>query len=166
MIFVTVGTTKFPFNRLLKTVDRVLVDSGGREKLVVQSGNSTYGFKYPYTKTKKEYSFKDFINYLKKARVIITHGGPATLYLIFKFSKYYPLIIPRRKEFGEHVNDHQVCFANIFFPKTKVKILFQDEGFEGELGAYLKSPQPNKKKIFFNSPESLIKKLIVYTEQK
>ena len=42
MIFVTVGTHEQPFNRLIKEVDRLVADGKIKEKVVIQTGFSTY----------------------------------------------------------------------------------------------------------------------------
>lgn len=42
--------------------------------------------------------------------IIITHGGPATFMgAIAKGKK--PIVVPRQEKYGEHVNDHQLEFA-------------------------------------------------------
>ena len=48
--------------------------------------------------------------YLKEARVVITHGGPASFMAPLSMGKI-PIVIPRQKQFEEHVNDHQVDFV-------------------------------------------------------
>ena len=42
MIFVTVGTQKFPFNRLLKKVDQLARDGVITEEVFIQTGNGDY----------------------------------------------------------------------------------------------------------------------------
>ena len=47
---------------------------------------------------------------MNRADIIITHGGPATFMgAIAKGKK--PIVVPRQEKFGEHVNDHQIEFA-------------------------------------------------------
>ncbi|SCA89402.1 Glycosyl transferase CpsG [Streptococcus macedonicus] len=49
-------------------------------------------------------------DYMNRADIIITHGGPATFMgAIAKGKK--PIVVPRQEKFGEHVNDHQLEFA-------------------------------------------------------
>jgi len=41
---------------------------------------------------------------------VITHGGPASFISALQVGKI-PVVVPRKTEFNEHVNDHQVAFA-------------------------------------------------------
>lgn len=45
-----------------------------------------------------------------KARIVITHGGPSSFIMPLQLGKV-PVVVPRKKEFDEHVNDHQVTFC-------------------------------------------------------
>lgn len=42
MIFVTLGTHEQPFNRLIKKVDDLVANGDIKEKVIVQTGFSTY----------------------------------------------------------------------------------------------------------------------------
>jgi UDP-N-acetylglucosamine transferase subunit ALG13 len=44
------------------------------------------------------------------ARIVITHGGPASFIMPLQVGKT-PIVVPRQHQFNEHVNDHQVEFA-------------------------------------------------------
>ena len=46
-----------------------------------------------------------------EARVIITHGGPSSFIMPLQIGKT-PIVVPRHKKYGEHVNDHQVKFCH------------------------------------------------------
>ena len=79
MIYVTVGTQKFPFNRLLREVDRYIEEGLINEPVFAQIGSSTYlPRSYPY----ERYLSKDrFAEYVKKCDVLVTHSGIATIML-------------------------------------------------------------------------------------
>ncbi|CCF26446.1 Putative glycosyl transferase [Leuconostoc citreum LBAE C11] len=47
---------------------------------------------------------------LEEARIIITHGGPASFLSVLSQGKK-PIVVPRLTKFGEHVNNHQLTFA-------------------------------------------------------
>ncbi len=104
MIFLTVGTTKYPFKRLLQSVDDFLVNSKAKEKLIAQIGSSDYHFLYRFAETYNEVSFKKMINYLSKARLVICHGGAGTLLMVLRYAKNQPLVFPRMARFKEHVD--------------------------------------------------------------
>ena len=64
----------------------------------------------------KNYKFisrKEFENNLLKARFVITHAGAGTLLQCFE-KNIFPLVLPRRVEFKEHVNNHQLDILNEF----------------------------------------------------
>lgn len=110
MIFVTVGTHEQQFNRLIEEVDRLAKEGVIKEEIVIQIGYSTYNPKY--CSFKKLLSYDEMINTIKKARIIITHGGPASFLQVLQNGKI-PIVVPRQKRFDEHINDHQLEFAEL-----------------------------------------------------
>ena len=108
MIFVTVGTHEQPFNRLIKEVDRFKKEGIVTDEVFIQTGFSTY--EPQYCDWKNIISYPEMEDYMNRADIIITHGGPATFMgAIAKGKK--PIVVPRQEKFGEHVNDHQLEFA-------------------------------------------------------
>lgn len=111
MIFITVGTQRFQFNRLLRAVDKLIEEKKLEEEVFAQIGYSTYKPKF--------YEFKDFINgeeydeVLRKSEMVITHGGTGTIIKAVKLSKKV-IAVPRLKAFLEHVDDHQIQIINEF----------------------------------------------------
>lgn len=109
MIFVTVGTHEQQFNRLVERIDEMKRDGVlGDEEVFVQTGFSTYEPKY--CKWSKLIPHKELSRYMDEARIIITHGGPASFVMPLQMGKV-PIVVPRRVQFDEHVNDHQLIFA-------------------------------------------------------
>lgn len=108
MIFVTVGTHEQSFDRLVKTVDDLKRDGIITEEVIIQTGFSTYEPKY--CKWSKLLPYKEMINNVDEARIVITHGGPASFIMPLQIGKT-PIVVPRQHRFNEHVNDHQVEFA-------------------------------------------------------
>lgn len=108
MIFVTVGTHEQPFNRLIEYVDNLKRDGVITEKVIMQTGFSTYEPKY--CKWSKLLPYTEMVQNVADARIVITHGGPASFIMPLQIGKI-PVVVPRRHEFNEHVNNHQVDFA-------------------------------------------------------
>ena len=106
MIFVTVGTHEQPFNRLVQYMDKWAEEHD--EKVIIQTGFSTYEPKH--CEWNKLYSYTQMVELVKNARIVITHGGPSSFIMPLQIRKI-PLVVPRKKEFDEHVNDHQVEFS-------------------------------------------------------
>lgn len=108
MIFVTVGTHEQPFNRLLKKIDELKKDGIIQEDVIMQTGFSTYEPKY--CEWSKLIPYQQMIKNVEDARIVITHGGPASFIMPLQIGKV-PIVVPRQHKFDEHVNDHQVEFA-------------------------------------------------------
>ncbi len=106
MIIVTVGT-QLPFDRLIKIVDDLSDEVEGR--ILAQIGCSEYiPSKIEWTRSFKADEFKRI---LKDARLIISHAGIGSVLTAQKIEKPI-LLFPRRAEFGEHRNDHQLATCN------------------------------------------------------
>lgn len=111
MIFVTVGSQKFQFNRLLKKIDELIENNTINEEVFAQIGLSNY--------TPKNYKFVEFISQeefkknIEKAELIITHAGTGSIINSIKAGKKV-IGIPRLSKYGEHVDDHQIQLINEF----------------------------------------------------
>lgn len=108
MIFVTVGTHEQQFNRLIEYIDKLVEEGKITEEVIMQIGFSTYEPKY--CTWSRLIPYKQMISNVKNARIIITHGGPASFIMPLQIGKI-PIVVPRQFGFDEHVNDHQVDFA-------------------------------------------------------
>ena len=108
MIFVTVGTHEQPFNRLIEKVDELVEEGVIQEDVIMQTGFSTYEPKH--CKWSKLIPYQQMVKNVADARIVITHGGPASFIMPLQIGKT-PIVVPRQKQFDEHVNDHQVEFA-------------------------------------------------------
>ena len=108
MIFVTVGTHEQSFERLVKKVDDLKRDGVVDEDVVIQKGYTNY--EPQYCESYELVNYNDMQKYLKTARIIITHGGPASFIAPLAIGKI-PIVVPRQKKFNEHVNNHQKDFV-------------------------------------------------------
>ena len=108
MIFVTVGTHEQSFERLVKKIDELKEDGTIKEEVIIQKGYTEYEPKN--CKTYKMIGYDEMKRYIDEARIVITHGGPASFIAPLSIGKV-PIVVPRQKEFDEHVNNHQVEFV-------------------------------------------------------
>lgn len=108
MIFVTVGTHEQPFNRLIQKVDELKRDGIIQEEVIMQTGFSTY--EPQYCQWSKLIPYQQMVQNVADARIVITHGGPASFIMPLQVGKI-PIVVPRQHQYDEHVNDHQVEFA-------------------------------------------------------
>lgn len=126
MIFVTVGTHPGQFDRLIKRIDEIAPEIN--EKIVIQTGFTKYK-----PKNVEYFDFTDDIKpYFKEARLIISQAATSVLELVFSYDKAL-ILVPRRKKYREHINDHQVEFAEYFSAKTGVKTVLEMEELTPEL---------------------------------
>ncbi|TGE71790.1 glycosyltransferase [Weissella confusa] len=107
MIFITVGTHEQPMNRIFETVDKMIGSGEITEKVIAQSGYSTY--KSDRILMQKFMPFDEMQELMGEANLVITHGGAAT-YLDAIEKGNSVIVVPRLKKFNEHVNDHQYEF--------------------------------------------------------
>ncbi len=110
MIFVTVGTHEQQFNRLVEYIDKLKSSGAIDEEVIIQTGFSTYEPKV--CTWSKLYPYQQMLKNVEDARIVITHGGPSSFIMPLQIGKI-PIVVPRKKEFEEHVNDHQVNFCKI-----------------------------------------------------
>lgn len=107
MILVAVGSSQFPFDRLLRSVGAL----GGGEEFVVQHGPSNVR---PHgARCLAFLPFEDIEELVRDARVIVTHAGVGSILLALANGKR-PYVVPRRRAFGETVDDHQIESARRF----------------------------------------------------
>ena len=110
MIFLTVGT-QFPFDRLVKAVDKAAGINGFDDKIVAQIGDSSYRPKNFEATTSVEKALFD--QHFAEADSIISHAGMGTITMSLDHRKPL-LVMPRMKKYGEVVNDHQLAIAKKF----------------------------------------------------
>ena len=111
MIFVTLGSQKFQFNRLLIEMDRLVVNGIIKEEVFAQIGYSDY--KPKNYKFKKFLDRDEFINITDKCDKVITHGGTGAIVGAVKKGKKV-IAVSRQEKFGEHVDNHQCEIVNQF----------------------------------------------------
>jgi UDP-N-acetylglucosamine transferase subunit ALG13 len=109
VIFATVGTHEQPMDRLLRALDTLPPGTVSEdEPIVVQRGWCTYVAQRCVTT--KLLPFDEVQRHMREARIVITHGGPASIMQALSHGKV-PIVVPRQAAHGEHVDDHQILFA-------------------------------------------------------
>ena len=109
-VFVSVGTHPQQFDRLLRHIDFLV--SGGKLKgrVFAQIGHGSYA--------PKKYESRGFLTLdefeaaISKCKIFITHAGEGNIGQAKNLGKKM-VVVPRRKEFGEHTNDHQLELAEV-----------------------------------------------------
>lgn len=111
IIFVTLGSQKFQFNRLLKAIDELIAEGKITNEVFAQTGYSDY--------VPQHYRYKSFLDREEfaecegKADIIVTHGGTGAIIGAIKKGKKV-IAVPRKAMYGEHVDDHQMQLVGQF----------------------------------------------------
>ena len=111
MIFITLGSQKFQFNRILKKIDELIEKDIIKEEVFAQIGYSDY--------RPINYTYQDFLDsekfskLMESSTLVITHGGTGAIITAVKAGKKV-IAVPRLAQYGEHVDDHQLQLLKQF----------------------------------------------------
>lgn len=157
MIFVTLGSQKFQFNRLLKEIDRLVGEGKIIDKVFAQIGYSDY--------KPKNYDYKEFLDREEFGKImsecdkVITHGGTGAIINAVKNGKKV-IAIPRLSKFGEHVDDHQVEIVNQF---SEMKIIIGSIELE-DIGMLICYTDSVRLKKYTSNTYNIIKEIENYIQ--
>lgn len=127
MILVLLGTQNNSFRRLLEKIQELIDKKVIKDKIIVQTGKTKF--------ESKDMEIFDLIpkqeleNLIKKADLIITHGGVGSIVTSLKMNKKV-IAVPRLSEYGEHVNDHQIQIVGTFNLQGLLKGVFDLDDLE------------------------------------
>lgn len=125
-VVVITGTHEQPFDRLVAASDQL---SSAGHTVFVQYGYASYA---PRIATGAMWVDRtDLERRCMEADVIITHGGPGSIWDAFGADKI-PIVVPRQERYGEHVDDHQVAFARHLARHRRI-ILVEDTNLLGSV---------------------------------
>jgi UDP-N-acetylglucosamine transferase subunit ALG13 len=133
MIFVTVGTSNLPFDRLVAVCDEL----AAHEQTVVQRGCSTVEVRRAVC--------LDFVpfhmlhEYVRVARVVVTHGGAGSILLALHEQKR-AYVVPRLRRYGEAVDDHQSTLADELERRGLVTVVRDPRDLVHEIAKPLAGP--------------------------
>lgn len=111
MIFVTLGSQKFQFDRLLKKLDKLIEDQILQDSVFAQTGYCDY---VPvHFSCEKFLNREEFGKQMQNCDLVITHGGTGAIVSAVKKGKKV-IAVPRLAKYGEHVDDHQIQILKQF----------------------------------------------------
>ena len=106
LVLVVVGTDHHPFDRVVGWADEWAA-SHPDVRVLVQYGTS----RPPTTAEGHDLlPVGDLTALMSEATAVVCHGGPGTI-MGAREAGHVPIVVPRRSDLGEHVDDHQVRFA-------------------------------------------------------
>ncbi len=128
LIFVSTGSRKFQFDRLIKQVDYLAEQGLIEEKVFAQIAETTYIPKY--IEYKRYLSPEEFSGIQENADLIITHAGTGALIGALKKGKQV-IAVPRLFKYGEHSDDHQLQVAEALENEGYLRVVMDmDELYE------------------------------------
>lgn len=149
MIFVTLGSQKFQFNRLLKEVDNLIEKGKIQEEVFAQIGVSDYK---PKNYKCKEFMMQDeFNDYLDKSDIVITHAGTGVIINAIKRGKKI-IGVPRLVKYGEHVDDHQIQLIDEFKKMNFIESVYEIEN----LKYAIKTVKEKKYNIYVSNTDRVV----------
>ena len=158
MILVTLGTQDKEFKRLLKAIEREIINGTIKDKVVVQAGHTKY------TSDRMEIidyvPSDEFDKLMDKADLVITHGGAGSILGAIKRGKVV-IAAARLSKYKEHNNDHQKQIIDEF---TKQGYILELRDFN-KLGKMIEKAKNFKGKKFYSNTKNMVKRIEDYMEE-
>ncbi|MCC8357214.1 MAG: glycosyl transferase [Oscillospiraceae bacterium] len=105
LIFVTVGSRQYPFDRLFKKLDELYEDGVLTDSMYAQIGTSSYRpLHYQY---EEFISPEKFAEQIARADIVVSHGASGSIMKALNAGKKV-IVVTRLEKYGEHINDHQI----------------------------------------------------------
>lgn len=158
MIFVTLGSQKFQFDRLLKKIDELIEQGAISDEVIAQTGASTY--------IPKHYTYMAFMNqdeFAEKTNqcdLFITHGGTGAIIGAVKKGKKV-IAVPRLAKYGEHIDDHQLQVLKKFEDMGQIVVCYDLEN----LADALRQVQTVSVKSYHSNTETIIADIEEFLEE-
>jgi UDP-N-acetylglucosamine transferase subunit ALG13 len=134
-VVVSLGTDHHSFDRLVRWIDdyarrhrdlRFLVQHGHSAAPAVAAGT-------PFL------SGEDLGEHMRRARVVVTHGGPGTIVQARRAGRL-PIVVARDPELDEHVDEHQLLFVRRLEEAGRVRACATPQQLSALLDRALASP--------------------------
>ena len=135
-VVVSVGTDHHPFDRLVQWADHWAALHPDRT-LFIQRGSS----EEPRNSANAEIvGHGDLLRLFASSTVVVSHGGPSTV-MDARSSGRLPIVVPRDPERGEHVDGHQMRFADHLELHGLARVAGSDFEFRELLDAAITTPE-------------------------
>ncbi len=134
-VLVSVGTDHHPFDRLVDWVERWAWDNPAVQ-VWMQRGTSRPPVDVP---SEEVLSHAELCGRMAAADGIIVQGGPGGIIDSLRAGRL-PVVVPRRADLGEHVDDHQVAFARHLASQNEVLLAESETELRFVLDAVANDP--------------------------
>jgi UDP-N-acetylglucosamine transferase subunit ALG13 len=130
LIFLTVGTWRAGYDRLVEAVDELVSNRSITDEVIAQTGYSSYEPKH--MTVIKFCSPEEFVDLISRARLVISHAGMGTIIETVKQTKPV-VVVPRKAELGEVDNDHQFVTAKQLEKEGKILVAYEIDKLQDKL---------------------------------
>jgi UDP-N-acetylglucosamine transferase subunit ALG13 len=135
VILGVVGTHEAPMIRLVRTLDDWAA-AHPDQRVVIQAGSAATQVK---SATAVDYaSDEQMKSWMEEAGIVVTHAGPSILLALIDEGRR-PIVMPRERRYREHVDDHQVAFAEFLAAHGLIVLVRTPE----QLVSALDHPEPD-----------------------
>ncbi len=112
MITVTLGTIGYPFERALVWIEQLLETKVIDEPVFVQYGSSNIESiaRHPLVTAMPTVPRPSLERWVDQSRLVIAHAGQGTTRMLIEREAHF-ILLPRLAQHGEHVDNHQLAFA-------------------------------------------------------
>lgn len=138
MVMVSVGTDHHPFDRLVSWVDDWAADNTA-VRVVLQLGNSSPS-ENPGVDSRKLIPHPELLELFSMADAVVGHGGPSTI-MDARMNGRLPIVVPRDPSKGEHVDGHQLRFADHLIRHGLASVVKTQDKFVAALDRAMIAPE-------------------------
>lgn len=153
--FISIGNARQSFERLLngvlENIDLL------PQPVIVQCGHTLF------SDTRCVFSsffcLEQFNRYIQDAKLLILHAGAGSIIKALRAGKQ-PVVMPRRKKYNEHINDHQLTWALELSKMELIELALEVSDLRNAIQRALKHGIVRKNTAQNNDAIEVIKKTI------
>ncbi len=123
-VLVTLGTDVHPFDRLVSWTERLIQEVPALD-VTVQHGTTRSAAGADNVAMMDGGEFSEA---LAHSDLVISQGGPGGIFEARSAGRL-PLVVPRRQELGEHVDNHQVIFTSMLAEQRIIRLAEGEDDF-------------------------------------
>lgn len=150
MITITFGTIPYSFDRPIRWIQQLLDEESICEPVFIQHGVTNVDqllHSHPSVIAKPLVNFKELGQFIQQSRLVISHAGQgSTRGLASQKARF--ILVPRLAQYGEHIDDHQLLFA-----QSVEKLGVRYCSSLDEVKEYVLNPPPSFSEQLFSHPK-------------
>jgi UDP-N-acetylglucosamine transferase subunit ALG13 len=137
LVLVTVGTDHHPFGRIVDWAsDYVASKPAQSVEFVCQHGTAAPPVVGRHDAFVDHESLQGL---MRRATAVVCHGGPSTMLESLRLGRM-PIVVPRRQQWGEAVDDHQLEFSRFLLSCHQVVVAETEAQLRAALDRALADP--------------------------